>query len=111
MPGPIVGLGASVVLAPGAAGPPDSGVISAIIPPFISISGIPAATAGSICTLVNSLTGIPYPLPIPPLGASLGVMVTGRGLVRMGDIYLLGAATLTVLGPPIVPTITDLSPP
>ena len=35
--------------------------------------------AGSICQMINSFTGAPYPLPIGPLG-STGVLVSGMPL-------------------------------
>ena len=84
MPGPPVTLGCSVVVTPGAAGAPDAGVIVFIPPPFVIVGGMPAATAGSICQMVNSLTGVPYPLVIGPLGSG-GVRVAGRALARLGD--------------------------
>ena len=106
MPGPPVSIGAAVVLTPGATGPPDSGTILAVLPPFVTAGGLPLATSGSLCLMVNSLTGIPYVVPIGPL-ASSGVNVSGRGLVRMGDSILTPPGVLTVLGPPAAPFITD----
>jgi hypothetical protein len=110
MPGPPVSIGAAVVVTPGAAGPPDSGFITLVLPPFLTASGLPLATAGSICTMVNSLSGVPYPLVIGPL-ASTGVTVAGRGLVRMGDRIPSPPGILTVLGPPAAPFLLDQSPP
>ena len=110
MPGPPVTIGASVVLVPGAAGPPDSGTIVGILPPAILAGGMPLATSGSICLMVNSLTGVPYPLPIGPL-ASAGVQVTGRSLVRMFDRIPTPPGVLVILGPPAAPFVVDRWPP
>lgn len=112
MPGPPVTLGCAVTLTPGAAGAPDSGTITVIPPPQALAFGQPLATAGSTCTMVNSVTGAPYAVVIPPLGASTGVTVAGKALVRMGDRILLGPAVLLIAGPPAVPPfVTDASPP
>lgn len=110
MPGPPVTIGAAVIITPGATGVPDSGFITAILPPVITASGLPLATSGSICTMINSLTGVPYPLPIGT-PASSGVTVTGRSLVRMGDLIPTPPGILTVLGPPAAPFIIDQWPP
>lgn len=110
MPGPPVSLGAMVVITPGAAGVPDTGTITAIFPPFVTANGLPLATSGSLCTMINSLSGIPYPLVIGPL-ASSGVTVSGRALVRMGDRIPTPPGILTVLGPPAAPFINDQWPP
>jgi hypothetical protein len=106
MPGPPVSIGAAVTVTPGAAGPPDSGFIVAVLPPVILAGGLPLATSGSICTMVNSLSGVPYPLVIGPL-ASTGVRVAGRALVRVGDLIPSPPGVLTVLGPPAAPFIID----
>ena len=110
MPGPPVSIGAAVVVTPGAAGPPDSGFITVVLPPFVTANGLPLATAGSICTMVNSLSGVPYPLVIGPL-ASGGVTVAGRALVRLGDRIPSPPGILVVLGPPAAPFLLDQSPP
>jgi len=110
MPGPPVSIGAAVVITPGAAGPPDTGTIIAVLPPFITANGMPLATSGSICLMVNSLSGIPYPLVIGPI-ASSGVKVSGRALVRMGDRIPTPPGIMTVLGPPIAPFVNDQWPP
>jgi hypothetical protein len=110
MPGPPVTIGCAVVITPGAAGAPDSGTILGIFPPVITASGMPLATAGSLCLMVNSLTGVPYPLVIGPL-ASSGVGVGGRALVRMGDSIPTPPGILTVLGPPAAPFVLDRWPP
>lgn len=111
MPGPPVSIGAAVLLTPGAAGPPDSGTIVAVLPPVITANGLPLATAGSLCLMVNSVSGVPYTVPIAPLGASTGVAVGGKALVRAGDRILMGPAVLTVLGPPAAPFVNDQWPP
>lgn len=110
MPGPPVTIGCTVVISPGAAGPPDSGTIVAIFPPFITAGGMPLATTGSLCAMVNSITGVPYPLVIGPL-ASSGVRVGGRALVRMLDNIPTPPGILTILGPPAAPFINDQWPP
>lgn len=111
MPGPPVSIGAMVLVTPGAAGPPDTGTIMVVLPPVIIAGGLPLATAGSICLMVNSLTGIPYPLVIGSVGTSAGVSVAGRGLVRIGDRIPSPPGVLLVLGPPATPTVLDSSPP
>jgi uncharacterized Zn-binding protein involved in type VI secretion len=111
MPGPPVTLGCVVTLTPGAVGAPDTGAIIVIPPPFITFSGLPLATAGSTCQMINSVTGVPYPIVIPPLGASTGVKNAGMALVRMGDRIVMGPAILLIGGPPAAPTIIDTFPP
>jgi hypothetical protein len=108
MPGSPVTIGCAVTITPGASGPPDSGTIVAIFPPVITASGLPLATTGSLCMMVNSLSGVPYPLAIGPF-ASTGVTVGGRGLVRVGDQIPTPPGILSILGPPAAPFITDLS--
>lgn len=110
MPGPPVSIGAAVMVTPGAAGPPDAGTIVAVFPPIITAGGLPLATSGSLCTMINSLTGVPYPLVIGPL-ASAGVRVAGRALVRMGDFIPSPPGILSILGPPAAPFIIDQWPP
>lgn len=110
MPGPPVSIGAAVIVTPGAAGPPDSGVIVGIFPPFITAGGLPLATSGSLCSMVNSVTGVPYPLVIGPL-ASSGVRIAGKALVRMFDLIPSPPGILTILGPPAAPYVTDGWPP
>ena len=110
MPGPPVTIGAAVIITPGAAGPPDMGTVITIFPPVITANGLPLATAGSLCQMINSLSGIPYPLIIGPL-ASSGVRVGGRTLVRMGDRIPTPPGILTVLGPPAAPFVNDQWPP
>lgn len=98
------------MITPGATGPPDLGTIVGILPPFITANGMPLATSGSICIMINSLTGVPYPLPIGPI-ASSGVTVGGRSLVRMLDRIPTPPGILTILGPPAAPFINDQWPP
>jgi hypothetical protein len=71
---------------------------------------MPLATSGSICLMVNSLSGVPYPLVIGPLG-SAGVRVAGKALVRMGDLIPSPPGVLTIIGPPAAPYVTDQWPP
>ena len=110
MPGPPVSIGAMVMVSPGASGPPDTGTIIVVLPPFITAGGMPLATAGSICMMINSVWGFPYPIVIGPL-ASTGVSVSGRALVRMGDNIPSPPGILTILGPPAAPFIIDQSAP
>jgi hypothetical protein len=111
MPGPPVTIGAIVTLTPGAAGPPDTGVIVSVPLAFVTANGMPLATVGSTCQMINSVTGIPYAVVIPPPGASTGVQGTGMALVRLGDRYALGPSMLLVAGAPPMPTLVDSFPP
>ncbi len=110
MPGPPVSVGCAVLLSPGMAGPPDSGVISAIVQSIATGGGLPFATVGSICQMVNSLSGVPYPLPIGS-GGSTSVSIGGQALVRMGDMIPSGPGILTILGPPAAPFVSDTGSP
>jgi uncharacterized Zn-binding protein involved in type VI secretion len=110
MPGPPVSIGCTVMVSPGVTGAPDTGTILAVLPPFIMAGGMPLATSGSICLMVNSVTGAPYPLVIGPLGSS-GVRVAGKALVRMGDMIPSPPGVLTVIGPPAALYVNDSSPP
>ncbi len=107
MPGPPVTIGCAVVVTPGAAVAPDSGVITLIPPPFVLAGGMPLATVGSTCTMVNSVTGVPYPLVIVPVGASTGVAIAGKALVRAGDRISIGPLTLLIIGPPAATFVLD----
>jgi hypothetical protein len=111
MPGPPVTIGCAVLLSPGAAGAPDSGVILSVLQTAATASGLPLATSGSICQMVNSVSGVPYPLPIGTVGASTGVTIDGQGLVRVGDQILSGSGMLLIIGPPAAPFVTDQSAP
>jgi hypothetical protein len=73
-------------------------------------NGMPLAMTGSICLMINSVWGFPYPLVIGPL-ASTGVMVGGRGLVRVGDRIPSPPGVLLILGPPAATNIMDTWPP
>lgn len=110
MPGAPVTIGCNVVVSPGASGPPDMGTIVGIFPPVATAGGMPLATTGSLCLMINSVWGFPYPLVIGPL-ASGDALVGGRGLVRMGDNIPSPPGILTVLGPPATPFINDQGPP
>jgi hypothetical protein len=110
MPGPFVTIGCAVVLSPGAAGAPDSGVIVGVLQATVTASGMPLVTVGSVCSMINSLSGVPYPLPIGP-GGSTGVTVANQPLVRVGDSIPSGPGVLTILGPPAAPFVTDGNPP
>lgn len=107
MPGPPVSVGCAVVLSPGAAGPPDTGTIVTVLQTTATAGGMPLATSGSLCQMVNSVSGVPYPLPIGVPGASTSVTIQGQGLVRVGDMIPSGPGVLTIIGPPAAPYITD----
>lgn len=108
MPGPPVTIGCIVTLTPGAAGPPDTGTIVTVLPPVITAGGMPLATTGSLCLMVNSVTGVPYPAVIGS-PASTGVSVAGRGLVRMGDQIPAPPGVMSVVGPPAALYVMDQS--
>ena len=110
MPGPPVTIGCNVVLTPGASGPPDSGVITVITQVIATANGMPLATAGSLCNMVNSVSGVPYVLPIGN-GGSTSVVINGQGLVRVGDQIPSGPGVLAILGPPAAPFVTDTGAP
>lgn len=106
MPGPPVSIGCNVLLSPGAAGPPDTGVLLVIPQGAVTAGGMPLAVVGSTCQMINSVSGVPYPLPIAS-GGSTGVTINGMPLLRMGDVIPAGPGMLTLLGPPAAPYITD----
>lgn len=110
MPGSPVTIGCTVIVSPGASGPPDTGTIIGILPPLMTAGGMPLATAGSICLMINSVWGFPYPLVIGPL-ASTGVTVSGQALVRMGDFIPSPPGVLSIVGPPAAPYVSDQWPP
>jgi hypothetical protein len=110
MPGPPVSLGCAVILTPGAAGPPDSGVIISIPQAFVTAGGQPLAVAGSLCQMVNSVSGAPYPLPVGP-GGSASLSASGQALLRVGDQIPSGPGTLSILGPPAAPYLSDTGAP
>lgn len=111
MPGPPVSIGCAVLLSPGVGGPPDSGIISAVLQTHTLAGGMPVATAGSLCSMVNSVSGAPYVLPIGAPGTSVGVTAGNQGIVRLGDRIPSGPGTLLVLGPPSAPFVMDGSTP
>lgn len=108
MPGPPVTIGCSILLSPGMAGPPDSGTITFILSNGPTAGGMPLAFTGSLCTMVNSVTGVPYALPIGPLSPSQ-VRSNGQALVRLGDAIPSGPGVMTILGPPAAPFVNDLT--
>jgi hypothetical protein len=73
----------------------------------VTANGLPLAVAGSMCQMVNSVSGVPYPLTIGSAGASTGVTVDGAALVRMGDQIPSGPGVLMVVGPPAAPFAID----
>jgi uncharacterized Zn-binding protein involved in type VI secretion len=106
-----VSIGCTVLVTPGAAGPPDTGVIVAVTQVTASAGGLPLAVTGSICQMVNSVSGVPYPLPIGSAGASTGVTIDGQALVRVGDMIPSGSGVMMILGPPATPSVMDGSAP
>lgn len=110
MPGNPVTIGCAVTLTPGAAGPPDSGVITTILQSYVTAGSMPLATAGSMCQMINSVSGVPYMLPIGSIGMSQSV-TAGQGLVRMGDQIPSGPGIMMILGPPASPYINDKGAP
>jgi hypothetical protein len=107
MPGPPVSIGCAVLVTPGMAGVPDSGVIVAVLQATATAGGMPLATAGSICSMVNSVSGAPYPLVIGSAGASTGITIQGQPLVRIGDQIPSGPGVLMILGPPAAAFVSD----
>lgn len=111
MSGPPVSIGCVVVVSPGLAGPPDTGVITTVLQTVATASGLPLATTGSLCQMINSLSGAPYVLPIGPVGASTAVTIAGNALVRVGDMIPSGPGVMTILGPPAAPFMVDQGAP
>ena len=99
-------MGCAVMLSPGMSGPPDSGVIIMVPQAIATANGMPLAVVGSMCQMINSFTGIPYPLPISS-GGSASVKINGMALLRLGDVVPAGPGMLTLLGPPAAPFVTD----
>ena len=87
------GVGATVFAAPH--GPARAGDSSLIGPSDLASQG------------VNSVSGVPYQLPIGSIGASTGVDVDGSALVRLGDNIPSGSGIMTILGPPAAPFMSD----
>src|SRR5262245_65111036 len=98
MPGPPVTIGCSVMVTPGASGPPDMGTIVGIFQTMVTAGGMPLATAGSLCLMINSVWGFPYPLVIGALGSG-GVTVAGMPLARVGDRIPSPSGILTIVRP------------
>lgn len=111
MAGPPVTIGCAVLLSPGVAGPPDSGFISVVLQVTATAGGMPLATVGSLCQMINSLSGVPYVLPIGPGGGSGSARVEGQALVRMGDQIPSGPGVLLIIGPPAAPFVIDQGAP
>jgi len=107
MSGPPVTIGCAVVLSPGAAGAPDSGMITTILQTTVTAGGMPLATVGSMCQMINSVSGAPYVLPIGSLGASTVATIDQQALVRVGDQIPSGSGVLTIIGPPAAPFVID----
>ncbi|MBX3670447.1 MAG: hypothetical protein KF778_18760 [Rhodocyclaceae bacterium] len=110
MPGSPVSIGCAVVVSPGASGPPDSGVITTILQAAVTANGMPLATTGSLCQMVNSVSGVPYPLPIGQ-GGSSAVSISGQALVRVGDQIPSGSGIMSIIGPPAAPFVADTGAP
>ena len=106
MPGQPVSIGCSVVVSPGMAGPPDTGTITVIFPGGPLASGQPLARTGDLCLMINSLSGVPYMLPIGSAAMSQ-VSISGQKLVRMGDQIPSGPGVMSILGPPAAPFAND----
>jgi hypothetical protein len=106
MPGCPVTIGCVVMVSPGMAGAPDTGTITMIPPGGPSASGMPLAFAGAMCTMINSVSGVPYPLTIGTPISSL-VKSGGQSLVRVGDAIPGAPGVLTIIGPPASPAIVD----
>ena len=111
MAGPPVSIGCAVTVSPGAAGPPDSGVITTITQSAALANGMPLAVSGSLCTMVNSVSGAVYQVPIGSVGGSTGVTVDNNALVRLGDNIPSGSGVMTILGPPAAPFVLDRNAP
>lgn len=110
MSGPPVTIGCAVMLTPGAAGPPDSGVLTTVLQTVVTANGMPLATVGSLCQMVNSVSGAPYVLPIGQ-GGSSSVTIAGQALVRVGDQIPSGPGIMMILGPPAAPFVIDTGAP
>ena len=106
MSGSPVSVGCAVSLSPGAAGPPDTGFITVIPQAAVSANGQPLAVSGALCQMINTISGVPYVLPIGPLG-SISVKINGQSLVRVGDLIPSGPGVLSIIGPPAAPFVTD----
>jgi len=108
MPGMPVTIGCNLILSPGLAGAPDTGVIIAVPQVTATAGGMPLAVQGSACQFINSVTAAPYVLPI---GApvSPGISIDNLPMIRMGDFCPTGPGVVQVIGPPAAPYINDTS--
>jgi hypothetical protein len=107
MPGPPVTIGCAVVVSPGMAGAPDSGVITSIMQTQVTAIGMPLAVIGSLCQMINSVSGSPYVIPIGSAGASTSVGIQNQALVRVGDRIPSGPGIMTIIGPPAAGFVSD----
>jgi hypothetical protein len=82
-------------------------VIVGIMQSALTAGGMPLATGGSICQMINSVSGVPYPLPLGSVGVSTGITIDGQGLVRMGDQIPSGSGVMLILGPPAAAFVND----
>ena len=71
---------------------------------------MPLATVGSMCQMINSVSGVPYVLPIGP-GGSSSFKIDGMALVRVGDQIPSGPGVLLIIGPPAAPNVIDQGAP
>ena len=103
-----VTIGCALLMSPGAAGPPDSGVIIAVAQATATASGQPLVVQGATCQFINSLTGVPY---VVPIGAPLspGITIDNMPVIRMGDMCPTPPGIVQVLGPPAAPFVNDSS--
>jgi hypothetical protein len=93
------------MLAPGLSGPPDTGTVIFVPPGGPTADGQPLAVAGSLCLMINSVWGFPYPMPIGP--STSQVLAAGQTLIRVGDMISAGPGVMTILGPPAAPNVID----
>jgi uncharacterized Zn-binding protein involved in type VI secretion len=98
------------MITPGAAGPPDMGIISVIPQACLMMGGMPVAVTGSVCIMINSVSGVPYPLSVGSLGSS-GVSIAGQKAIRMGDQIPTPPGILMVIGPPAGTDAIDTNAP
>jgi hypothetical protein len=84
------------------------GVIIAVTQVTATAGGMPLAVQGSSCQFINSLSGVPYVLPI---GAPVtpGITIDNLPVIRMGDMCPTGPGIVQVLGPPAAPFVNDMS--
>jgi hypothetical protein len=106
MPGPPVTIGCAVLLSPGLSGPPDNGTIIMVTPGGPTAAGQPLAFEGSLCLMINSVWGFPYPMPIGA-GSTSQARASGQALLRVGDAIPSGPGVMTIVGPPAAPYVVD----